>query len=186
MGWGALGRDSLLPSCVWEGTCPGGGGLPPGMLSGQLWCRRTCMASTSGLPGLLPSPSSRRICVLVQTLSGAGLEHLKFPRNRQDAGWLRGKGQQLCSCPRIVLPSQSLSAAIWIPLPARRVITNSCGEPASEMAQVLFPICSSPSAGRLPALCHEYKASAGTCPQWARELSPASCPFWPLATLTTH
>lgn len=88
-----------------------------------------------GTQGLLPAPSCRlaasvwgvasaasrsprSVRVLAPGLLGADGD-TETPAHREDTGWLRGKGQQLRSCPGIVLPAQSLSPKSWIPPPAR-------------------------------------------------------------------
>lgn len=133
-------------------------------------------------------PSPRSFCVLAPGLSGAGGNTLNpHGAGRTPAGFTGRAGSStaalaLCCLHKAFLqlsgshPRHGAGNYRWLQLAS---IGNS---PTAEP----FPICSSPDAGRLPALCQEYKAWGGTCPQWARGVKPqAFSPhrFWPHSQL---
>lgn len=133
-------------------------------------------------------PSPRSFCVLAPGLSEAGGNTLKpHGAGRTLAGFTGRAGSStaalaLCCLHKAFLqlsgshPRHGAGNYRWLQLAS---IGNS---PTAEP----FPICSSPDAGRLPALCREYKAWGGTCPQWARGVKPQAISphrFWPHSQL---
>jgi len=178
-----LGRDSSCRAGCGRGTAQEPGGcphlLPPAAFLAMPTQARL-PGVTAALPGLLPSPSPRSVCPLAPGLSGAGGNTLNpCGAGRTAAGFAGRAGSSAAALALCCLHKAFLQISGSHPRHGagnyRRLRLASIGNGPTAKP---FPICSSPGAGRLPALCREYKARGGACPRWARGPGPGPsiCP----------